>query len=186
MARETFGVAHVVARIYDPKRAEVYERLGIPTVATVPWTTHRLLSVLLGDKHVEDWRDPSGAVALMQVAVHEGWIGRRVDELETASGARVAFVTRFGKGMLPTASTVLQDGDQVHVLVTDDDRGRGRADRRQRRRRGGLLMRVAIAGAGGGRPVHRRGADRQRPRGHAHRARPGQGRPGQVPAARSG
>ncbi len=120
VARETFGVAHVVARIYDPKRAEVYERLGIPTVATVPWTTHRLLSVLLGDKHVEDWRDPSGAVALMQEAVHEGWIGRRVDELERASGARVAFVTRFGKGMLPTASTVLQDGDQVHVLVTDD------------------------------------------------------------------
>src|SRR5918993_3003780 len=64
VARETFGVAHVVARIYDPKRAEVYERLGIPTVATVPWTTHRLLSVLLGDKHVEDWREPTrgGAV----------------------------------------------------------------------------------------------------------------------------
>jgi trk system potassium uptake protein TrkA len=120
VARETFGVAHVVARIYDPKRAEVYERLGIPTVATVPWTTHRLLSVLLGDKHVEDWRDPSGAVALVQVVLDEGWIGHRVGELETASGARVAFVTRFGKGILPTSSTVLQDGDQVHVLATDD------------------------------------------------------------------
>ena len=120
VARETFGVAHVVARIYDPKRAEVYERLGIPTVPTVPWTTHRLLSVLLGDKHVEDWRDPSGAVALVQVALAEGWIGRRVGELEKASGARVAFVTRFGKGMLPTSSSVLQDGDLVHVLVTDD------------------------------------------------------------------
>ena len=120
VARETFGVPHVVARIYDPKRAEVYQRLGIPTVATVPWTTHRLLSVLLGDKHVEDWRDPSGAVALVQVALAEGWIGRRVGELEKASGARVAFVTRFGKGMLPTSSSVLQDGDLVHVLVTDD------------------------------------------------------------------
>jgi trk system potassium uptake protein TrkA len=120
VARETFGVAHVVARIYDPKRAEVYERLGIPTVATVPWTTHRLLSTLLGDKHVEDWRDPSGAVALVQVALDEGWVGHRVGELETASGARVAFVTRFGKGILPTSSTVLQDGDLVHVLVTDE------------------------------------------------------------------
>src|SRR4051812_28213797 len=120
VARETFGVAHVVARIYDPKRAEVYERLGIPTVATVPWTTHRLLSALLGDKHVEDWRDPSGAVALMQVGVDEGWVGRKVGQLEKATGARVAFLTRFGKGMLPTGSTVLQDGDQVHVLVTDD------------------------------------------------------------------
>jgi trk/ktr system potassium uptake protein len=119
VARETFGVAHVVARIYDPKRAEVYERLGIPTVATVPWTTHRLLSALLGDKHVEDWREPSGEVALMQVHLEEGWIGHKVGELERATGARVAFLTRFGKGVLPTASSVLQDGDQVHVLVTD-------------------------------------------------------------------
>jgi trk system potassium uptake protein len=120
VSRETFGVPHVVARIYDPKRAEVYERLGIPTVATVPWTTHRLLSVLLGDKHVEDWRDPSGAVALMQLMLHEGWVGRKVTEFEGISGARVAFLTRFGKGMLPTASTVIQDGDLIHVLVTDD------------------------------------------------------------------
>jgi len=120
VARETFNVPHVVARIYDPKRAEVYQRLGIPTVATVPWTTHRLLSLLLGDRHIEDWRDPSGSVALVQVAVEDGWVGHRVSEFEAASGARVAFVTRFGKGILPTVSTVVQDGDLVHVLVTDD------------------------------------------------------------------
>jgi trk system potassium uptake protein len=120
VARETFGVSHVVARIYDPKRAEVYERLGIPTVKTVPWTVHRLLSSILGDKHVEDWRDPSGAVSLVQVPLHEAWVGRKVKALEEASGARVAFLTRFGKGTLPTGLTVLQDGDQVHLLVTDD------------------------------------------------------------------
>src|SRR5215207_8822805 len=120
VARETFGVLHVVARIYDPKRAEVYERLGIPTVKTVPWTVHRLLSALLGDKHVEDWRDPSGRVSLVQVPLHEGWVGRRVSALEAATGARVAFLTRFGRGILPTGTTMLQDGDQVHLLVTDD------------------------------------------------------------------
>jgi trk system potassium uptake protein TrkA len=120
VARENFGVAHVVARIYDPKRAEVYERLGIPTVATVPWTVHRFLSALLGDRHVEDWRDPSGAVSLMQMPLHEGWVGHKVKALEAATGARVAFVTRFGRGMLPTGATMLQDGDQVHLLVTDD------------------------------------------------------------------
>jgi trk system potassium uptake protein TrkA len=120
VARETFGVAHVVARIYDPKRAEVYERLGIPTVATVPWTVNRFLSTLLGDKHVEDWRDPSGAVSLVQVPLHEGWVGQKVKALEAATGARVAFLTRFGHGMLPTGVTMLQDGDQVHLLLTDD------------------------------------------------------------------
>ena len=59
VARETFGVEHVVARIYDAKRAEVYERLGIPTVATVPWTTDRLMRTLLPDGVASAWRDPT-------------------------------------------------------------------------------------------------------------------------------
>ena len=59
VARETFGVQKVIARIYDSKRAEVYERLGIPTVATVPWTASRLLKSVLGESTAEAWRDPS-------------------------------------------------------------------------------------------------------------------------------
>jgi K+ transport systems, NAD-binding component len=120
VARETFGVGHVVARIYDARRAAVYERLGIPTVATVPWTSERLLRALLGDGHTEEWRDPSGHTALMQVIVHEGWIGHPVAELESATGARVACVLRFGEGQLPVASTMIQSGDSVYMLVTDD------------------------------------------------------------------
>ncbi len=120
LARETFGVQKVIARIYDPKRAEVYERLGIPTIATVPWTANRLLKAVLGEATDEVWRDPSGAVALLHVAPHEGWIGRPVGDLENASGGRVALVTRFGNGELPTSSTMIQDGDTLHVLVTDE------------------------------------------------------------------
>src|SRR3954464_5872041 len=62
VARETFGVQKVAARIYDAKRAEVYERLGIPTVATVPWTVNRLLRELLSVKVSELWREPTGKV----------------------------------------------------------------------------------------------------------------------------
>src|SRR3712207_4244654 len=65
VARETFGVPHVVARIYDAKRAAVYERLGIPTVATVPWTTDRLLRMLLPNGLATAWREPSGTVAIL-------------------------------------------------------------------------------------------------------------------------
>ena len=101
VARETFGVEHVVARIYDPKRAEVYQRLGIPTVATVPWTTDRFLRMLLPEGVATAWREPSGAVAVLQLPLHESWVGRRVTELEGAIGARVAFVMRFGNGVLP-------------------------------------------------------------------------------------
>jgi trk system potassium uptake protein len=119
VARETFGVQTVVARIYDSKRAEVYERLGIPTVATVPWTAGRLLKIVLGDTTAEAWRDPSGAVAMLQVTPDEGWVGHRTVDFEQATGTRVGIVTRFGTGELPSASTVIQAGDHLHVLALD-------------------------------------------------------------------
>jgi trk system potassium uptake protein TrkA len=120
VARETFGVRQVVARIYDAKRAEVYERLGIPTVATVPWTAGRLLKILLGETTAEVWRDPSGAVALTIVHPHEGWVGRPLTEFEAATAGHVGVLTRFGTGELPLPSTIIQSGDALHVLVTDE------------------------------------------------------------------
>lgn len=117
VARETFGVDQVVARIYDPKRAEVYERLGIPTVATVPWTTDRFLRMILPEGAATAWRDPSGSVAVLQLPLHEGWVGRRLTELESATGARVAFVMRFGNGVLPEPKTVVQADDTVYVAA---------------------------------------------------------------------
>jgi trk system potassium uptake protein TrkA len=120
VARETFGVSRVVARIYDGKRAEVYERLGIPTVATVRWTADRMLRQLVPDSNVPVWRDPTSTVSILEVPVHDDWIGRPVGAIEEGSGARVAYLMRFGLGMLPTTSTLLQDGDQVFMLVTDD------------------------------------------------------------------
>jgi trk system potassium uptake protein TrkA len=120
VARETFGVQHVVARIYDEKRAEVYERMGIPSVATVPWTVSRLLRELLSVKVSELWREPTGRVVLTRVTVTEGWVGRKLAELETASGARACYLVRFGEAQLPTSSTVLQEGDQLVVAVTDE------------------------------------------------------------------
>jgi trk system potassium uptake protein len=120
VARETFAVQKVVARIYDPKRAEVYERLGIPTVATVPWTAGRLLKTLLGEATAEVWRDPSGKIAVLHVSPHEGWVGHSLAAFERATAARIALVTRFGVGQLPLPSTVIQSGDSLHVLVADD------------------------------------------------------------------
>jgi trk system potassium uptake protein len=120
VARETFGVEHVVARIYDSKRAEVYERMGIPSVATVPWTVSRLLRELLSVKVSEIWREPTGKVLLMRLTVTDGWVGRPLTELESASGARVAWLVRFGEAQLPGTSTVLQTGDHLVVATTDE------------------------------------------------------------------
>src|SRR5262245_56674964 len=120
LARETFGVQRVVARIYDQKRAEVYERLGIPTVSTVRWTADRMLRHLVPDGNLEIWRDPTSTVAIVEAPLHQGWVSKPVRALEEACGARVAYLMRFGLGPLPPSSTVLQDGDKVFVLVTDD------------------------------------------------------------------
>jgi trk system potassium uptake protein TrkA len=118
VARETFGVETVVARIYDPKRAEVYARLGIPTVATVRWTADEMLRRVLGDGAHSVWSDPSGHVMLAEVHFADGWAGHSVAKVEEVTGARVGFITRYGDAMLVTESSALQDGDLLHVLTT--------------------------------------------------------------------
>ncbi|BDT88064.1 TrkA family potassium uptake protein [Nocardia cyriacigeorgica] len=123
VAREMFGVERVVARIYDAKRAAVYERLGIPTIATVPWTTDRFLHTLIGDAGTTTWRDPTGTVAVAQLTLHEDWYGRTVRELERTVGARVAFIIRFGQGVLPESKTVLQADDVIYVAATSGSVG---------------------------------------------------------------
>ena len=122
VARETYGVEQVVARIYDPRRAEVYQRLGIPTVATVSWTAGQIMRRILPLGAQDEYRDPSGTVNLAEVHLGTTWLGCRAADLEAASGSRIAFITRYGVGILPDADTVLQDGDLVHALFTAENR----------------------------------------------------------------
>lgn len=117
VARESYGVGKVVARIYDAKRAAVYERLGIPTVATVPWTTDRLLRMLLPDGVATAWREPTGTVAVLPLPLHENWVGRPIRDLERATSSQVAFIVRFGTGVLPTKDTTVQHEDTVYVAA---------------------------------------------------------------------
>ena len=121
VARETYGIEHVVARIYDPGRAEIYQRLGIPTVATVKWTSDQILRRLLPQGHVPEFTDPSGRIVIAEVPVDLSWVGHRLTEIEAETRSRVAYVTRLGEGMLPRTGTVYQAGDLVHVAVARDD-----------------------------------------------------------------
>lgn len=121
VARETFGVQHVVARIYDFGRAEVYQRLGIPTVATVRWTADQMFRRLLPGGSRSEFRDPSGELVMAEVAVDLSWVGSPVHAIEEATGARVAYLTRLGVGMVPTAQTAFQEGDLLHVVARDGD-----------------------------------------------------------------
>ncbi len=127
VAREQFGVGNVVARIYDPGRAEVDERLGVPTVATVPWAADQVLRRLLPAGSEPAWRDPSGQLRLDTVYAPFPWIGRHVSDLEDAAGVRVAYLTRLGSGVVATARTVMQEGDVLAVFMRDEDAERAHA-----------------------------------------------------------
>ena len=117
VVREEYGIENVVARIYDPTRADVYERLGIATVPTVRWTTNRVLRHLINLGPHYDYTDESAGMSIIGVDVDEGWYGLTVDNVEQATSARVAYITRLARGMLPTSSTVLQDGDRLYMVV---------------------------------------------------------------------
>jgi trk system potassium uptake protein len=121
VVRESFGVRQVVARIYDPRRAEVYQRLGIPTVATVRWTADQMLRKLLPEGAQPLWRDPTGAIVLAEVAFSDHWLGEKVTALEESARTRIAFISRLGEAMLPSPGTVLQEGDVLHVIAEDRD-----------------------------------------------------------------
>jgi trk system potassium uptake protein TrkA len=119
VARETFGIQQVVARIYDPGRAEVYQRLGITTVATVKWTADQVLRRLLPAGAEPDFRDPSGTIRVDHVT--EAWIGQRTVKFQAESGSRIAWIDRLGEGMIPTRESVIQEGDLLHLVMREEN-----------------------------------------------------------------
>jgi trk system potassium uptake protein len=123
VVRETFGVANVVARIYDPHRAEIYQRLGIPTVATVRWTADQVLRRMLPMGVTDEYRDESGHIRLVRADAHPGWVGAPLRAIEAATRARIAYLQRYGEGLLPTPEGVLQENDVLRLLVRAEDVG---------------------------------------------------------------
>lgn len=120
VVRETYGVENVIARISDPGRAEVYRRLGIPTVAPVPWTANQIVTRLLPGGSDEIYEDAAADIHMRRLSFNDGWIGHRYADLERAAGVRVAYLSRFGSGILPHPDTLVQEGDDVHVVLAGD------------------------------------------------------------------
>ena len=115
VVRETYDVQHVVARIADAGRAEVYQRLGIATVAPVPWTVAQIVGRLLPGGTDDSYNDASAGVTMARVSPSAAWVGRRYTEVEAATSARLAYVVRFGAGLIPGADTIVQDGDEPYL-----------------------------------------------------------------------
>jgi len=117
IARENYQISRVVARIYDPRRAEIYQRLGIPTVATVTWTIDQVRRHLLPDQGVSDWADASGHLLLVDRLLPEKWAGRSLTELGVPGELNVVAVSRAGVPRLDVDELLGQEGDVVHLAV---------------------------------------------------------------------
>jgi trk system potassium uptake protein TrkA len=120
VARETFGVEHVVARIYDPRRAAIYQRLGLATVATVAWTTDQVLRRLIPTEQPAEWTDPTANLSVVERGVPATWAGRPLAELEEATGVRVVGIGRLGSAMVATPDSFAQEGDLLYLAVAAD------------------------------------------------------------------
>lgn len=119
VVRETYGVENVVARIADSGRAEVYRRLGIPTVAPVPWTASQIVTRLLPGGSDEVYVDTDARVRIRRLPFHDAWVGKRYSAMEKASTARIAYILRFGEAVLPDADALIQADDDVYVVLTE-------------------------------------------------------------------
>jgi trk system potassium uptake protein TrkA len=120
IARETYEIPNVVARIYDPRRAALYERLGIPTVAAVAWTTDQVLRRLYPSRSVTEWSDASGSVSLVERALPEVWAGRKLIELTEGDRFRLVALSRTGEARLAGPELIGQEGDVLHLAVRRD------------------------------------------------------------------
>jgi len=119
IARETYAIPNVVARIYDPRRAQIYLRLGISTVATVSWTIDRVRHRLLPNELESEWSDPTGGLSLIERNLPERWAGKRLSDLSVPGEVTVVSVTRAGVPRLDLSDLVGQDGDVLHLVVTE-------------------------------------------------------------------
>jgi trk system potassium uptake protein TrkA len=117
IARENYGIVNVVARIYDPRRAVIYQKLGIPTVATVTWTTTQVLRWLLPDDESVEWRDTTGTLLLVERILPDHWAGQPLSQLEEAGRAKVVSVLRGNQPRLDVANLVGQEDDVVQLMV---------------------------------------------------------------------
>lgn len=122
VARETYDVPHVVARIYDPRRAEIYQRLGIPTVATVTWSTDQVFRRIFPEVTITDWVDPNGTLTLVERDLPPEWAGHPLGALNEGDRFRLVAVTRAGAGQLSGPALIGQAGDVLHLLARVDAR----------------------------------------------------------------
>jgi trk system potassium uptake protein TrkA len=120
VAREHYHVPKVIARIYDPRRAEIYERLNIPTIATVRWAAKQVQYLLFHGR--ETMRDSlaGGSLLHLQVEIPDHFVGKKISSVTSDGEVEVIGVDRGGAGFIPKDDSTFQEGDIAHFIVHKD------------------------------------------------------------------
>jgi len=122
IARDNYQIANVVARIYDPKRADIYMKLGIPTVATSLWTTQQVKRWLLPTDDSIEWTDGAGTLHLVERILPDHLAGRPLDQFNRSENVRVVGLIRAGQGRVDLEGLFAQEDDMLEFLVTPSGR----------------------------------------------------------------
>jgi len=117
LARQMFRVPRVIARLHDPRHAEVYRRLGIQTITPLTWGIQRLAELLRYAQLNTTLSLGSGEVDIVEVELPYLLVGRTVNELTLVGEIHVAAISRERHTFLPTLGTVLREGDLLHLVV---------------------------------------------------------------------
>jgi trk system potassium uptake protein TrkA len=124
VARDAYRVPRVIARIHDPRRAALYEELGIVTVSSTDWAMRKVRDYLEHRTLKEETSFGRGEVSLLRLELPQHLVDRSVADLEDGGGLRVVSITRRGGAFVPDLTTVLVEGDVVRVSVAADARDR--------------------------------------------------------------
>jgi trk system potassium uptake protein TrkA len=120
VALEQYHVPKVIARIYDPRRAEIYERLNIPTVATTTWGVKQIQLMLFHDRQEVRESLGGGDLVRLRVPVPHHLVGKTASAVNVDGKILVAGVSRGGGGFIPTEESTLQEGDYLAVIMAKD------------------------------------------------------------------
>ena len=124
IARTIFRVPKVVARVYDPRRAEVYTRLGLRTVSTTAWGVSRIQQLLVHGELNVIRSLGSGEISIVEHEVPGHWVGRDVGHVSAAGEISVTAILRRDAALLPARETLFQQGDFAVIAVAAHARGR--------------------------------------------------------------
>jgi trk system potassium uptake protein TrkA len=120
IARNIFRVPRVVARLYDPRRAEIYRRLGLMTISSTDWGAERIRELIVHADLDPRMTFGSGEVCMLSIETPQQLIGRNVRDLTVSGEVVVAAISRQGKAFIPAFGTDFRDGDTIHIIILAD------------------------------------------------------------------